>query len=401
MTEMSLGLWIRKLQNCLTLSVAYMELRTEVLIIGGGLAGLTAAIHLSKLGKQVVLIEKHTYPQHKVCGEYISNEVLPYLQWLDADPAALFPSKITKLQVTTSNGISCTTDLPLGGFGISRYALDKFLYEKALAAGCTLVNDVVKEVIFTDDQFEVQTNKSTYRAKVVVGAFGKRDLLDQKLHRNFIKQKSPWLAVKAHYQAEHPKDLVSLHNFPGGYCGVSQVEKNIVNACYIVNYDSFKLYKNIAEHRKQVLYQNPYLKNLFDQGSMLFEAPMSISQVSFEKKEQVKDHILMIGDTAGLIHPLCGNGMGMAMNSAMICAELIASYLEDKMGSRAALEQAYTLQWHTQFNRRISTGKLLSGILLKPLAADIVMKVLVNYPGLFKPMIRMTHGKPLVPKLHG
>ena len=46
-----------------------MELRTEIVIIGGGLAGLTSAIHLAKLGKQVVLIEKHAYPQHKVCGE--------------------------------------------------------------------------------------------------------------------------------------------------------------------------------------------------------------------------------------------------------------------------------------------------------------------------------------------
>jgi flavin-dependent dehydrogenase len=378
-----------------------MELQTEVLIIGGGLAGLTTAIHLSKLGKQVLLIEKHTYPQHKVCGEYISNEVLPYLQWLDADPAALFPSIITKLQVTTSNGVSCTTDLPLGGFGLSRYAIDEFLCGNAIAAGCTVAHEVVKKVIFSNDQFEVQTNDNTYQAKVVIGAFGKRDLLDHKLNRNFIKQKSPWLAVKAHYQVEHPKDLVSLHNFRGGYCGVSQVEKNIVNVCYLVNYDSFKSFRNIAEHRQQVLYQNPNLERLFEQGIMLFEAPMSISQVSFEKKEQVKDHILMIGDTAGLIHPLCGNGMGMAINSAMICSELVVDYLEGRLVSRAVLEQEYKSQWQLQFNRRISTGKLLSGILLKPLAADIVMKVLVNFPKLFKPMISMTHGKPLVPKLHG
>jgi flavin-dependent dehydrogenase len=70
----------------------------EVLIIGGGLAGLTAAIHLSKIGLQVTVIEKNEFPKHKVCGEYISNEVLPYLNWLDLNIADLNPTNITKLE---------------------------------------------------------------------------------------------------------------------------------------------------------------------------------------------------------------------------------------------------------------------------------------------------------------
>lgn len=375
-----------------------MELRTEVLIIGGGLAGLTSAIHLSKLGKQVVLIEKHAYPQHKVCGEYISNEVLPYLQWLNADPAVLFPSKINRLQVSLPNGKRCETPLPLGGFGVSRYAFDHFLYEKALEAGCTVIQNTVKQVLFIDGRFEVYTNSNTYLAKVVIGAYGKRDLLDHKLKRSFITQKSPWLAVKAHYKADHPDDLVALHNFHGGYCGVSKVEDNIVNVCYLVNYDSFKTFKHIAEHQQQVLYKNQHLKKLFESSEMVFDTSMSISQVSFENKEQVKDHILMIGDTAGLIHPLCGNGMSMAIHAAMICTELVADFLDGKISSRSALEHRYTTAWHAHFGNRLRVGKILSGILLKPLCAKLVMEVLVSFPGLFKPMIKMTHGKPILTK---
>ncbi|RZK61067.1 MAG: FAD-dependent oxidoreductase, partial [Pedobacter sp.] len=74
-----------------------MPLKTEILIIGGGLAGLTASLHLNKLGFDVTLIEKSTYPQHKVCGEYISNEVLPYFNWLGIDIATFFPPQITDL----------------------------------------------------------------------------------------------------------------------------------------------------------------------------------------------------------------------------------------------------------------------------------------------------------------
>ena len=54
-----------------------MNINPDVIIIGGGLAGLTSALHLSKKGFKVTLIEKHDYPRHKVCGEYLSNEVVP------------------------------------------------------------------------------------------------------------------------------------------------------------------------------------------------------------------------------------------------------------------------------------------------------------------------------------
>lgn len=373
-----------------------MELRTEVLIIGGGLAGLCSAIHLAKAGKQVVLIEKDTYPQHKVCGEYISNEVLPYLHYLDADPAVLLPSRISRVQISNITGRSFEAALPVGGFGVSRFCLDNFLYRKALEAGCLVVHDRVHSVQHLNDEFKVHTADKTFAAKVVLGAYGKRAQLDQGLKRPFIRVKSPWLAVKAHYKGAHPSDLVALHNFPGGYCGVSKVEKDIINLCYLVNYDAFKPFKNIAEHREQELSRNPHLKHILQNSEMLFDEPLSISQVSFARKEQVHDHILMIGDTAGLIHPLCGNGMSMAIHAAGICSNLVLDYLNGIICSRPALEKNYVQQWNKHFKSRMEMGKLLSGILLKPTRAEFVMNVLVKFPGLFKPMVKSTHGSPLL-----
>lgn len=372
-----------------------MQLRTEVLIIGGGLAGLCSAIHLSKAGKQVVLIEKNTYPHHKVCGEYISNEVLPYLQYLDADPAVLFPSQISRIQVSNITGQSFESELSLGGFGISRFRLDEYLYQKALGAGCIVVHDKVKSVQYLHDAFEVHTADKSYVAKVVLGAYGKRAPLDQTLERAFIKVKSPWLAVKAHYRGAHPSNVVGLHNFPGGYCGVSKVEDDLINLCYLVNYKSFKPFKNITEHREQELSRNPHLRCILQNSKMEFEEPLSISQVSFVRKEKVHDHILMLGDTAGLIHPLCGNGMSMAIHAAGICSSLVINYLEGNIDSRQELEKSYIQQWNKHFKTRMLAGKILSGILLKPLRAEIVMNVLVKFPGVFRYMEKYTHGNPL------
>ena len=113
-----------------------MEINKDVIIIGGGLAGLASAIHLSMQGLQVTLIEKSGYPRHKVCGEYISNEITPYLLWLGIDVSLLKPVAISKFEFTTQNDNMAKANLPLGGFGISRYSLDNLLYQKAKANGC-------------------------------------------------------------------------------------------------------------------------------------------------------------------------------------------------------------------------------------------------------------------------
>jgi len=371
----------------------------DVLIIGGGLAGLTSAIHLAKAGRHVVLIEKNSFPHHKVCGEYVSNEVIPYLQWLNADPELLNPAKISKFQLSTVSGKHIESPLPLGGFGISRSTFDDFLYKKAKDNGCTIVQDTVTEVIFEQDSFNVSSTSSRYQAKIVLGAYGKRAALDHKLGRRFITNRSPWLAIKAHYLGDFPNDLVALHNFPGGYCGVSKVENNLINICYLVNYASFKSYKNMEEHQKKVLYQNTHLEKVFENSSMQFDAPITISQISFQKKERVNRHILMIGDTAGLIHPLCGNGMSMAIHSAKICATLLTDYFTGKIASRTVLEHRYKEEWNKNFKARITMGRLLAGMLRKEKSADILMEGLAMFPGILPAIIKRTHGKPLITEI--
>lgn len=372
-----------------------MNPNPQIAIIGGGLAGLTAAIHLSKAGKSVILFEKNTYPKHKVCGEFISNEVLPYLEEMGLNIELLQPTHINRTSISINSGKSISANLPLGGFGISRYKLDNYLYEKAKEFGCLIIHQQVNEIEYLDDSFTIQTeNNETFQAKVVLGTFGKRSNLDVKLQRNFIQKKSPWLAVKAHYKGKFPNDLVELHNFDGGYCGVSKVEDDIINICYLTKYESFKKYKAISDFQLNVLNKNPKLKAIFDTSELLFEKPLTISQVSFETKKQVENHILMLGDTAGLIHPLCGNGMAMAIHSAKIASECTLEFLNGKI-NRNELEINYAKQWNFNFKSRIQMGKMLSKLLLNPFLSNIMMKWLIVFPKSLPFLIQKTHGKPI------
>jgi len=371
-----------------------MSEKNQIIIVGGGLAGLTTAIHLSKNGFQVVVIDKNEYPRHKVCGEYISNEVLPYLDWLGINPEILKPAKISQLEFSTATGKKIVATLPLGGFGISRYAFDDLLYRKAKAQHCTILEETAVAIDFSNDEFSVTlSNNKIMKSKIVVGAFGKRSNIDQKMHRSFISKKSPWLAVKAHYTGDFPDNLVGLHNFKGGYCGVSKVENNTINVCYLADFETFKQFKNIEEYQKNVLYKNPVLKHIFENSNAIFDKPLTISQISFDQKNCVDNHILMVGDTAGLIHPLCGNGMAMAIHSAKIVSELIDKYLNNEIASRTLLEKKYSENWNKQFSKRLQMGRFLGKILQKQRLSEILIHTLTWFPAILPKIIRQTHGE--------
>lgn len=374
-----------------------MKKNPDVVIIGGGLAGLTCGIHLSKMKLQVILIEKNEFPKHKVCGEYVSNEIKPYLYWLDLKIQDLNPVAITQLELAAPNGKLTHCDLPLGGFGLSRYTLDYHLYKKAIENGCEIIHDTVDDINFKDDLFTITTSElKTFVTHITVGAFGKRSNFDQKLHRKFILKKAPWLAVKSHYKGEFPNNLIGLYNFEGGYCGVSKVENNIINICYLVHFDSFKKYKNIDDFQVNIIYKNPCLKEIFTNSTSLFEKPLTISQISFEEKTAIENHILMIGDSAGLIQPLCGNGMAMAIHSAKIVSELIIEYYTQKSISRTELEDKYTKLWNYNFKKRLKTGRFLALLLQNKKSTTIVMWLLIQFPFLLPQIIKRTHGKSLI-----
>ena len=368
----------------------------DIIVIGGGLAGLCNAIHLSKMGKKVLLIEKNEYPKHKVCGEYISNEVLPYLDFLEVNPFDFGAVRINKFQLSTTKSNIISAKLPLGGFGISRYTFDLVLSEKAKENGVTILQDVVLNITFLKDVFQVETkDNNIFTSKITIGAFGKRSLLDVKMGRNFIQKKSPYLGVKIHVKGNFKEDLVALHNFKGGYCGVSKVENNAINLCYITNYATFKQYKNIEDFQEQVVFKNNYLKEIFHSSEALFEKPLSISQISFETKKPVENHILMCGDSAGMIHPLCGNGMSMAIQSAQLASKLILNYFNGKIETRKELEKQYIRQWNRKFSLRLKAGHFIAMLFRKDTIASVLLQILKKLPFLLPIIIKQTHGKPM------
>ena len=306
---------------------------------------------------------------------------------------------ITQLQVSTTKGKILQHKLPLGGFGISRYILDFSLSEIARSTGVIIEeNTKVTDILFSQSSFTIITNQQRYPAKVVCGSYGKRSNIDVKWKRHFtIASKNKlnnYIGVKYHIKTDFPANTIALHLFDNGYCGIVKIEEDKYNLCYLTTAVNLQKSKGIiSEMERSVLTGNPHIKKIFSDSEFLYEAPLTISQISFDKKEQVENHVLMIGDAAGMITPLCGNGMSMALHASKLAAEQIQLFLQGRI-SRVEMEERYSRQWQQHFSRRLKTGRMIQRLFNNTWLTNLFIDTVNRFPGLANFLIRQTHGKP-------
>ncbi len=370
----------------------------DAAIVGGGLAGLALSIQLARQGHRVILFEKEKFPFHKVCGEYISLESWDFLNDLGVDLHSMQVPIITRLQVSGTNGKLLQRHLPLGGFGISRYKLDGALAALSRAAGVALQESTkVNDVLFANDEFTIETAQQIFRAKIVCGTYGKRSNIDIKRKRPFStasKNKlNNYIGVKYHISGDFPANTIALHNFKNGYCGLVKIEDNKYNLCYLTTARNLQnSHTDIKRMEQTILSVNPHLQKIFAESKTGFESPLTISQISFDRKSQVEDHMLMIGDAAGMITPLCGNGMSMALHGSKIAAGHIHMFLQGQT-TREKMEKRYRFQWQRQFSRRLKTGRRIQRLFGSGWLTNLFITVMKSFPGLVDALIRKTHGK--------
>lgn len=378
----------------------------DVAIIGGGLGGLALCIQCARAGYKTILFEKEQYPFHRVCGEYISLESWNFLEDLGLPLSDMNLPVIKELLVSSPNGKTLQHSLPLGGFGISRFAIDHELAEIARRAGADVIDGVkVTDVQFNGITFNLQTiskpGKTQFNnveATVVAGSYGKRSNLDVKWHRPFVQHKpnklNNYIGVKYHISMDHPADTIALHNFSNGYCGISQIEDDKYCLCYLTTAENLQKNNNsISQMEKEVLCKNPFLAKIFACADFIMEEPVVISQISFEKKSLVEDHVLMIGDAAGMITPLCGNGMSMALHAGKLAYEEIHRFLGDG-SSRQEMEARYTDQWKKHFAGRLRIGRFIQGFFGDPVLSNLLISSVKPFPRVAGWLIRQTHGEP-------
>jgi menaquinone-9 beta-reductase len=376
----------------------------DVAVVGGGLAGCSAAIHLARQGLRVILLEVKRYPHHKVCGEFLSPECANLLDELGVMPAlrALKPTALDTARIILADGTTWTTRFPSAGIGVSRYALDALLAEQSGACGVEVRDSTAVTGINGDlaEGFRLQTRseagEASVRAKVVIGAHGKRSSIDRALNRRFLRTAQPFVGLKNHFCGPPVQGRVDLFSFPGGYCGLSEVEGGVANVCLLARQDVFqKAGGDIPRFIGWMRAQNPLLGEWLSQAAPLYERWLSIAQVPFLAKLPVENDVLMAGDSAGLIAPLAGDGMSMALGGGKLAAQYAGQFLTGML-SVEDVRRGYARDWRREYGGRLALGRTLQAVMLRPRLLKLGVGMMQVVPALGDYFVTHTRDRTLV-----
>jgi flavin-dependent dehydrogenase len=147
--------------------------------------------------------------------------------------------------------------------------------------------------------------------------------------------------------------------------------------------------------QQNVLYKNAHLKHIFENSDFVWAKPQTINEISFHQKSTIENHVLMSGDSAGMITPLCGNGMAMAIHSASLLSQCIIKYASFGISPniRENLEKEYALLWQQNFANRLLIGRSIQGLFGSNMLSNLTIGLLSNFTGFTRFLVSKTHGK--------
>lgn len=375
----------------------------DVIVIGGGLAGCSAALQLARRKYDVLLLEKSTYPRRKLCGEFLSPEAQSSFRQLGAleDVRTCGAHPIRQALLTAPNGATWRTELPRTALGFSRYRLDHLLCRHARAAGAEVrTNTTARHVQGSlADGFDVTAGGDHLKGRLVIGAYGRRERLDRTLDRSFFQKPSSYVAFNAHYKGPSPapNGTIELHGVHRGYCGITPIEEGYYNVCWIGRTENLKSADGAPESMlRDLRRQNPVLDTRLQRFTRTSDDFKAVSQIPLRPKRRFADDVCMIGDAAGMIAPLCGDGMAMALQTADLVLPLAADFL-DGHRSPKAFREAYQSRWSAAFERRMVLGRWVHWAAFRPFAAAALVHACQLVPPLGRWLIRATRGTSNLP----
>jgi len=319
-----------------------MQITREAIVIGGGLAGSTAAIALARAGRDVLLLEKSRGAHHKVCGEFLSHEAVHYLTQLGADLRALGAVPITGVRLA-ANTLVAESTLPFSAMSLTRRALDEALLQRAADAGVEVLRgEAVTQLAGHADDWTVQATRE-HRSRNILLATGKHDL--REWNRGPGKQ-SNLVGFKMYFrlqpqQAAALASFVELVLFPGGYAGLQPVEEGMANLCLLVTRDRLQslsgAWPNLLQHMTR---HSSHLAERLNGAAPLLEKPLALSSIPYGYlAPQTDEGVWRLGDQMAVIPSFSGDGMSIALHSAHLAARMyLAGESAEAYRQRAAKE---------------------------------------------------------------
>jgi flavin-dependent dehydrogenase len=384
-----------------------MTTRYDALVIGGGVAGATAAILLASAGWAVVLVEKRSFPRRKVCGECIAATNLPLLDALGiGDELAAAAGPPLERAALYRGDEELSAELPrVGGpspwgRALGRDRLDSLLLSRAAAVGV--------EIWQPWTAIDVERRDGWHRCKAVSGADSRREAV---LHaRVVVDAHGSWeiafansraaraaprprdlLAFKANFaNAQLAPGLLPVLAFDGGYGGMVVADDERLTIACCIRRDRLRAARAAApgvaagEATERLLARCAGVRRALD-GARRVGPWLAVGPIrpGFRPLWTQRSGFA-VGNAAGEAHPILGEGISMAIQGAWLLSARLDEHRESLLagGNQDCAARAYARDWKRAFAGRVRWAALFAALAMSPHAASALLPALHRWPRL-------------------
>jgi flavin-dependent dehydrogenase len=338
----------------------------DVIVVGGGPAGASAAIHLAREGARVALVEQKKFPREKLCGEFISPECLEHFARLGVmdsmNGAGGTRLRETIFYAASGRAVAVPSEWfargasPSSALGLSRAEMDARLLAHAREIGATVFEEAhAAGVVFERGRvrgvrLQFQGAEMILRAPLSIDATGRARTLARRVERAMREdrrdvdatsiddeadvaasgsRRRELVAFKAHLSgARVAEGACEIYFYKGGYGGLSGVERGLSNLCFIVAArDVRERGSDAARVMREVVESNRRAAETL-QGARVESAWLAVALEGFGRFRVAPARgLLSVGDAASFIDPFTGSGMLMALESGELAAATVARHL--------------------------------------------------------------------------
>lgn len=383
----------------------------DALIIGAGPAGSAAAILLARAGWSVALVEKHSFPRRKVCGECIAASNLPLLEALGLGAALLSAAGPELRRVALMRGNSAAmADLPAAageqwrwGRALGRETLDTLLTDQARCAGAVVLQPWrVKSIDGGPGDWRCEARcvnsgrTLALRARVAIDAHGSWEGPPSGLAaRRMPRRGADLLAFKANFRHATLEDgLLPVLSFDGGYGGMVLAGDGLTTVACCIRRDQLAVCRQASPAMsagdavqallmRQCAGVRTALRGAIREGPWLAAGPLAPGI-----RIRGSDTLFRIGNAAGEAHPIIGEGISMALQSAwLLCGHLLAPGHTGPIQNPAwqrDVAQRYNADWRRHFTPRLRLAAAFAHVAMRPALALPLTALAQAWPGLLK-----------------